>query len=109
VRSASARCCVGCSVAGCHNDVELEATGAQIVYACVSCQRVCSVRRGKSRLTLDCPRCQSALIIAGTGYIDRDGYDMRFMCMACRLTVRHVLSRGAASTVRGDRQHNAIE
>ena len=38
--------------------------------------------------TTTCPRCQERLLLAGTGFVDREAFEFGFVCQRCELTLR---------------------
>ena len=35
-----------------------------------------------------CPQCEKQMLLAGMGFVDREGFDIGFVCQRCNLTIR---------------------
>ena len=83
----------------CHVHVEVQGQQVRTEH---SCEHGLTVRVlpsvAQQARTLSCPRCQANLLLAGTGHVDREGYNLGFVCPRCRLTLRKVVSRPLVST-----------
>ena len=76
-----------------HLHIEISNHSLKAEYVCPHGTRVVSWDRPEGEGVehgTTCPRCQEKLLLAGTGFVDSEGFDVGFVCLGCKLTLRRV-------------------